>query len=189
MRWRRAERLRLIAERLKLSAEEMRRRAAAIARHLTDAIGKRGTRMVAVSWPFCGEPSLRPWMERMHAGGAQCALPVLVERNALLVFRVWWPGATMARGIWNIPVPVDGIAVLPDIVVSSVVGFDPTCCRLGYGGGYHDRTLAAMERKPLVIGVVFAMASVATIHPLPHDIPMDLLITESGRTRRPRCSA
>lgn len=95
----------------------------------------------------------------------------------------------MARGFWNIPVPANGIAVLPDIVVSPVVGFDPACYRLGYGGGFYDRTLATMAPKRLVIGVGFAMSSVATIHPLPHDIPMDLIVTESGCTPRPQCGA
>jgi len=189
MRWRKAERLRLIAERLKLSAEERRRHAAAIARHLTDAIGNIEARTVAVYWPFRGEPNLRPWMELMHAGGAQCALPIVVEQHAPLVFRTWWPGAPMASGIWNIPVPAEGIEVLPDIVVSPVVGFDPACYRLGYGGGFYDRTLAAMACKPLVIGVGFSMSVVATIHPLPHDIPMHSIVTEDGYTCGPRRGA
>jgi 5-formyltetrahydrofolate cyclo-ligase len=189
MRWRKAERLRLIAARLKLFAEERRRHAAAIARHLTDAIGEVGGRTVAVYWPFRGEPSLRSWMEQIHAGGAQCALPVVVETRAPLVFRTWWPGASMASGIWNIPVPADGIDVLPDIVVSPVVGFDPACYRLGYGGGFYDRTLGAMARKPLVIGVGFAMSAVATIHPLPHDIPMHFIVTENGCISAPERDA
>lgn len=177
-----AERLRLIAGRLKLSAEDRRRHAAAIARHLTSAIGQVGGRTVGVYWPFRGEPNLRSWMEQIHAGGAQCALPVVVESRAPLVFRTWWPGASMASGIWNIPVPADGIDVLPDIVVSPIVGFDSACYRLGYGGGFYDRTLAALAHKPLVIGVGFAMSQVATIHPLPHDIPMHFIVTEDGCT-------
>jgi len=189
MRWRKAERLRLIAERLKLSAEERRRHAAAIARHLTDAIGNVGAPTVAVYWPFRGEPSLRPWVELIHAGGAQCALPIIVEPHAPLVFRTWRPGASMTSGIWNIPVPSEGIDVLPDIVVSPVVGFDPACYRLGYGGGFDDRTLAAMASKPQVIGVGFAMSAVATIHPLPHDIPMHVNVTEDGCTCGPRRGA
>ncbi len=189
MRWRRTERQRLIAERLKLSAEERRRHAQAIERHLSAALGDIHGRTIGVYWPFRGEPNLRPWMEQLRADGAQCALPIVVERHAPLVFRTWWPGATMVRGIWNIPVPVDGIAVLPDIVVSPVVGFDPTCYRLGYGGGFYDRTLAALAPKPLVIGVGFAMSSVATIHPLSHDVPMDLVITEHGCTPRPHRGA
>ena len=89
MRWRKAERLRLVAERLKLSAEERRHHAAAIARHLTAALGQVEGRMVAVYWPFRGEPNLRSWMEQIHAGGAKCALPVVVENRAPLVFRTW----------------------------------------------------------------------------------------------------
>ena len=185
MRRRKAERLRLIAERLKLSAEERRGHAAAIARHLTDALGEVEGRTVAVYWPFRGEPSLRSWMEQIHAANAQCALPVVVEARAPLLFRTWRPGAPMARGIWNIPVPAEGIDVLPDIVVSPVVGFDAACYRLGYGGGFYDRTLAAMARKPLVIGVGFAMSAVPTIHPLPHDIPMHFIVTENGCTLAP----
>jgi 5-formyltetrahydrofolate cyclo-ligase len=182
MLWRKAERQHLIAKRLSLSADERRRSAEAIGRHLTDAIGTVRGRTVGVYWPFRGEPSLRSWMEQIHAQGARCALPVVIERRAPLVFRTWRPGAAMASGIWNIPVPTDGVDVLPDIVVSPVVGFDPAGFRLGYGGGFYDRTLAAMARKPLVIGVGFSMSAITTIHPLPHDIPMQFIVTEDGRS-------
>jgi 5-formyltetrahydrofolate cyclo-ligase len=186
MRWRKAERQRIIAKRLALSVDERRRHTAAIARHLTDALSDVQGRAVGVYWPFRGEPNLRSWMEQIHAGGAQCALPVVVERQAPLVFRSWRPGAPLTSGIWNIPVPADGIDVLPDIVVSPVVGFDPDGYRLGYGGGFYDRTLAAMARRPLAIGVGFALSAVATIHPLPHDIPMQFIITEHGCSPAPR---
>ena len=180
IQWRKAERQRLIAARLALSVEERRHHSAAMARHLTKAVGDVRGRTVGVYWPFRGEPNLRPWMEQVHASGALCALPVVVERHASLVFRTWWPGATMVSGIWNIPVPADGIDVMPDIVVSPVVGFDPACYRLGYGGGFYDRTLAAMARQPRVIGVGFTLVAIATIHPLPHDIPMQAIVTERG---------
>jgi len=186
MLWRRTERQRIIAERLALPADQRRRRAAAIARHLTDALGDIQGLRVGVYWPFRGEPNLRSWMGRVHTGGAQCALPRVVERHAPLLFRTWRPGGPMVTGIWDIPVPADGVDVQPDIVVTPVVGFDPACYRLGYGGGYYDRTLAAMARKPLVIGVGFAMSAVVTIHPLPHDIPMHLIVTEDGRNPGPQ---
>lgn len=189
MLWRKAERQRLIAKRLSVSADERRHHAEAIGRHLNDALGTIQGGTVGVYWPFRGEPNLRPWMERIHAQGARCALPVVIERGAPLAFRTWRPGAAMASGIWNIPVPADGVDVLPDIVVSPVVGFDPAAYRLGYGGGFYDRTLAAMARKPLVIGVGFSMSAITSIHPLPHDIPMQFIITEQGcspgQRRRP----
>lgn len=86
----------------------------------------------------------------------------------------------MTRGVWNIPVPADGIDVRPDIVVSPVLGFDRAGYRLGYGGGFYDRTLAALAPRPLVIGVGFAMSAMTTIRPLPHDIPMYFIVTEDG---------
>jgi 5,10-methenyltetrahydrofolate synthetase len=181
MLWRKAERQRLIAARMALSVDERRWRAAAIAGHLSEALGDLRGLTVAVYWPIRGEPSLRAWMEQIHAGGAQCALPVVVQRQAPLVFRAWRPGARMTAGIWNIPIPADGIEVVPDIVVSPVVGFDPAGYRLGHGGGFYDRTLAALGRRPQAVGVGFALAAIATIHPLPHDIPMQFIVTEEGR--------
>jgi len=77
MLWRKAERQRIIAERLKLSVEERRRHAAAIARHLTNAVGNVHGLTIGVYWPFRGEPNLRSWMEQIHACGEQCALPVV----------------------------------------------------------------------------------------------------------------
>lgn len=122
--------------------------------------------------------------ERQHRIAARLATPAEERRRhaaaMALVFRRWWPGATMLSGVWNIPVPAEGIDVMPDVVVSPVVGFDPACYRLGYGGGFYDRTLAAMARQPRVIGVGFALAAIATIHPLPHDIPMQAIVTERG---------
>ena len=98
-----------------------------------------------------------------------------------MVFRQWTPQARLTPGIWNIPVPADGMKMVPDIMLSPVVGFDKRCFRLGYGGGYFDRTLAAMVRRPVVIGVGYSCASIPTIFPLPHDIPMDLIVTESAQ--------
>jgi len=180
MLWRKAERQRLISERQLMSADERRHHSDAIGHHLTDALSTLQGLTVGVYWPFRGEPNLRSWMGQIHSGGIRCALPVVIERRSPLVFRTWRPGAAMACGVWNIPVPTDGTEVLPDIVVAPVVGFDSAGYRLGYGGGYYDRTLAAMTHKPMVIGVGFGISAVTTIHPLPHDIPMQFIVTEIG---------
>jgi 5,10-methenyltetrahydrofolate synthetase len=119
-------------------------------------------------------------MEWLLARGGVCALPVVVERHAPLVFREWHPGTRMVGGVWNIPVPADGAEVLPYIVIAPVVGFDPRCYRLSHGGGFYDTTLAAMAGKPCVIGVGYAQALVATIRPQSHDIPMHPIVTEHG---------
>jgi 5-formyltetrahydrofolate cyclo-ligase len=69
------------------------------------------------------------------------------------------------------------MTVSPDIVLAPVVGFDEERFRLGYGGGYFDRTLASLLAKPYVVGVGYAEAGIRTIYPLDHDIPMDVIVT------------
>ena len=120
----------------------------------------------------------------MAAAGAQCALPVVVERNAPLAFHAWAPGEPLEKGFWNIPVPKNARAVQPDIILSPVVGFDPHCFRLGYGGGYFDRTLAVLTHEPVVLGVGYASASIPTIFPQPHDIALEAIVTEAGVQKR-----
>lgn len=79
--------------------------------------------------------------------------------------------------------PAERRPCIPDIVVAPVVGFDAACYRLGYGGGFFDRTLAAMPERPRGIGVGYSRAKLATIYPQLHDIPMDLIVTETGAVR------
>jgi 5-formyltetrahydrofolate cyclo-ligase len=100
----------------------------------------------------------------------------VIQAGHPLEFRAWAPGEPLERGVWNILVPSDGPAVFPDVVIAPVVGFDAENYRLGYGGGFFDRTLAAMPRKPLVLGIGYAEARIDTIYPQPHDIPMDRII-------------
>ena len=112
--------------------------------------------------------------------GQTVELPVVVRRAAPMEFRPWRPGIRMVPGIWNIPVPAEGDPVLPDTLLVPLVGFDARGYRLGHGGGYYDRTLATMPRRPRTIGIGFESLRLATIHPQPHDIPMDLIVTEAG---------
>ena len=76
--------------------------------------------------------------------------------------------------------PADGSEVIPDIVIAPVVGYDRNCYRLGYGGGFFDHTLAALSPRPVIIGVGYVQAAITSIHPLPHDIPMTVIVTEHG---------
>jgi 5,10-methenyltetrahydrofolate synthetase len=178
-RWRKAERERLIAARLAVSADARAAMSRRIAEGLDAVIGYLAGRMVSLYWPFRGEPDLRPWMASIKARGGRSALPVVVEKGQPLVFRAYAPGDRLEKGVWNIPVPAQGDPVLPDIVVAPIVGIDPGHYRLGYGGGFFDRTLAAMPFKPLVIGVGYELQRIATIYPQPHDIPMDRVVTEA----------
>jgi len=183
MQWRKAERQRLIEARLAIPADTRSQMSHDIAGALDRVIGEPAGRMASLYWPFRGEPDLRGWADRFISRGGRAALPVVVEKGQPLIFRQWRPGDRLEKGVWNIPIPAEGEPVLPDIVISPVVGFDPQSYRLGYGGGFFDRTLAAMPSRPLVIGVGYSSAALATIFPLPHDIPMDFIVTERGRAQ------
>lgn len=184
--WRKAERERRLAQRAALSAQDRQRLDAALERHLDDALGGLEGRTVGVYWPIKAEPNLRRWMERLDARGVHCALPVVRTRAAPLVFLAWRPGVPMIRGFWGIPEPADAPVVIPDLLVAPMVGFDGQGYRLGYGGGYYDRTLAALAPRPFVVGVAYSMSVMPTIHPLVHDIPMDAVVTEDGVVRHDR---
>ena len=105
---------------------------------------------------------------------------MVIQRHAPLIFRRWRRGEPLEPGVWKIPVPSEGPIVTPDIVIAPVVGFDPACYRLGYGGGFFDRTLAAFARRPRFVGVGYAQQAIRTIYPQAHDVAMDMIVTEPG---------
>ncbi|MGI1660999.1 5-formyltetrahydrofolate cyclo-ligase [Palleronia sp. KMU-117] len=184
-RWRRAERIRLAALREELGQSGRAQVSAAIATHLGTFLAAHGARagaMVAGYWPIRGEPDLRPLLARLHEMDVRVALPVVETRAAPLVFRRWTPRMRIARGHWNIPVPpAEAEALVPDILIAPCLGWDGACFRLGWGGGYFDRTLAALSPRPFAIGIALAAARLPTIYPQPHDVPMDAIVTEEGR--------
>lgn len=180
-RWRKAERERLIAARLEIPASVRGDYAALIAAAVDKAIGDIEAKTVSLYWPFRGEPDLRPWLASVNARGGRTALPLVVAKGEPLVFRAYAPGDRLEKGVWNIPIPADGAEVVPDVVIAPVVGIDRRNYRLGYGGGFFDRTLAALPRKPLVIGIGYEMQRIPTIYPQWNDISMDAVVTEAGR--------
>jgi 5,10-methenyltetrahydrofolate synthetase len=187
-RWRKAERDRLITTRMALTVEERSANAAAIAGQLdtlvTELAGDEPSGIVSFAWPFRAEPDLRPWAAALHQRGTTVALPVVVAKGQPLRFRAWTPSARMERGVWNIPFPADGPEVTPAIVIAPLVGFDPGCFRLGYGGGFFDRTLAMLAPTPVAIGVGHPSCAIATIYPQPHDIAMDWIVTGASPPMR-----
>ena len=182
--WRTKERERLIAGRLAVPAEVRIAAGEVIAARVLAEIGDVEGRIISAYWPFRGEPDLRPLMEEIARLGGSTALPVVVEKGRPLEFHLWQAGQPLSRGVWGIPVPAEKRPCIPDVVIAPVVGYDDRCYRLGYGGGYFDRTLAAMEPRPKVIGVGYSAAKLSTIHPQEHDIPMDLVVTEAAIARR-----
>jgi 5-formyltetrahydrofolate cyclo-ligase len=184
MHWRKEERQRQIDARMALSPEIRQSLSTQITVRLQGYCTNRhlltpGT-VISAWWPLRGEPDLRPWMHQLHDAGLRCALPVVIEKGQALGFRAWSPGCHMTRGFWNIPVPADETPLQPQVLLAPVVGFDPDCYRLGYGGGYFDRTLATLSGERHVIGVGYAMALLPSIRPLLHDLPMQAVVTESA---------
>ncbi|WP_255331204.1 5-formyltetrahydrofolate cyclo-ligase [Paracoccus albicereus] len=184
-RWRQAERLRLRAARQNLSVEARNAVATALQAHLLDLLarcfGDLRDRVFSGYWPIKGEPDLRPVLSDLHHAGVRVALPLVEVKQAPLVFRRWTPDTRMVRGDWNIPVPPPEAEVLtPDVALAPFVGWDRKGYRLGYGGGYFDRTLAALDSRPFVIGIGLQAAELGTIYPQPHDIRLDAILTECG---------
>lgn len=183
-RWRKAERARLIALRLAMPPDERRRVADAVADTLDNLVEPAPGMVISLYWPFRGELDLRGWMARADELGARVALPVVVAKAQPLVFRQWRPGCRMERGVWNIPAPANGEVLTPDVVLAPLVGFDADSYRLGYGGGFFDRTLAALSPRARAIGVGHPVAAIPTIYPQPHDVPMDAIVTGTGVVSR-----
>jgi len=148
-----------------------------IAATLEETLPQLRSASFAFTWPMPGEPDLREAAARWVAAGARAALPETV-RGQPLAFRPWTPGSAMRAGIWNIPVPDTAETVTPQILLIPCLGFDAAGYRLGNGGGFYDRTLAAMTPRPLAVGVGWSQAALPSIEPEPHDIPMDLIVTE-----------
>jgi 5-formyltetrahydrofolate cyclo-ligase len=181
--WRRVERERLLAERLALPPAARREWGEKIAAGIQEMLAERPGAL-GVYWPFRGEFDPRPLIDMVVAQGRVIALPVVVDKKGPLEYRAWKPGEALIAGVWDIPIPERRDIVVPATVLAPLVGFDRACYRLGYGGGYFDRTLAALQPRPVAIGVGFAFQEIATIHPQDFDIPMDALVTEAGLRRR-----
>jgi 5-formyltetrahydrofolate cyclo-ligase len=182
--WRKAERQRLIAARVALDHATLERLRLRIDAHLERSFPGIATARLAFCWPIKGEYDARHLARTLRERGALTALPVVVAPKQPLIFREWHPGIEMAAGPLDIPYPVNSPEVVPNAVLLPMNGWDQAGYRLGYGGGFFDRTLISFSRKPAVIGVAYEMARMKTIHPQSWDIPVDWVVTERGVYRR-----
>lgn len=178
--WRKAKRAELIATRESFARESREAWSERISASLEQGIPVPARAVVGFCWPHRSEFDARFVVRRWRDRGAIAALPAVVGKAQPLEFRHWWPGAPMKHGVYDIPFP-DGTEVLaPDVALVPMNGFDAQGYRLGYGGGYFDRTLAALDRRAIAVGISYEALRLPTIHPQPHDIPMDFVVTESG---------
>ncbi len=139
---------------------------------------------ISFYWPIKAEPDLKPLMRALDEAGIAICLPVCIKLGEPLTFRPWTKGAKMERGFWDIPVPADPTEIQPRTLIAPIVGYDGAGYRLGYGGGFFDRTLAKFGDAAAAIGIGFSMFRLASIHPQPHDIAMAAIVTETGMLAR-----
>jgi len=135
-------------------------------------------------WPINGEVDLRYLAAMIRAQGRVTALPVVVAEREPLEYWRWESEGEVAPGVWDIPIPLRRCLIVPAATFVPLLGFDEDGHRLGYGAGYYDRTFAALQPRPLLIGVGLEVGRMRTIRPQAHDIPMDAIVTEAGVHQR-----
>jgi len=182
-------RQRLVAERLRLSDRLARNEA--LQRVMRVWMVGRTDTVVGAYWPIKGEfdplPALHRWQEAADVDDAARArqrrrigLPVIDKVARTLRFHVWYPGCPMEEDAYGIPKPKDTEVVQPTLLFVPCVGYGPGGTRLGYGGGFYDRTLAALQPRPFTVGLAYAHGFVPWLQPEPHDVPLDAILTEQG---------
>lgn len=172
-----------LAARMALDEQTRAGLSARIEAHLAALLLSLAPQTLAICAPVRGEFDARPLASRLIDQGWRAAMPVVTAVAAPMVFHAWTPSSAMRSDRYGIPIPADGAAVIPDIVLLPLLAFDAQGFRLGYGGGYFDRTLAAMVPRPQAIGVGFELGRVADIRPEAHDIGLDAVVTERGVLR------
>ncbi|WP_020653754.1 5-formyltetrahydrofolate cyclo-ligase [Massilia niastensis] len=133
--------------------------------------------MLGVYWPLAGEPDLRPAYAEMAEAGVRLALPVVVARDTALEFAEWIPGEPTVADRMGVAVPAElRMVARPPALLIPCLGFNALGYRVGYGGGFYDRTLAPQPR-PATLGVAYA-CQLVEFEGAAHDVPLDRVITE-----------
>jgi 5-formyltetrahydrofolate cyclo-ligase len=141
---------------------------------------------IGAYWPIKGEfdalPALFRWKEAEDVQGRhrQIGLPVIDKATRQLRFHIWYPGCEMEEDAYGIPKPKDTDRFEPQLLLVPCVGFGPKGIRLGYGGGFYDRTLPMLSPRPVTVGVAYSHGFIPWLEPEAHDVPLDAVLTENG---------
>ena len=149
--------------------------------HFDQAIAVQPGAAVSGYWPLEGELDIRPVLQHLHDLGHTIGLPVVIEKNLPLVFRRWLPGTDLVKGQFNVHTPPpEAPEVIPQVLLVPLLAFDPDGYRLGYGGGFYDRTLEKLRREAhaLAVGVAYAAQEMPFVPRGPYDQPLDWIVTE-----------
>ena len=144
--------------------------------------------VIGAYWPIKGEFDPLPALHRWKEDGElldepqlrRIGLPVVDKMHKTLKFHAWHPGCPMEEDAYGIPKPKDTEVIGPTLLFVPCVGYGPGGFRLGYGGGFYDRTLATLEPRPFTVGLGFTHGFVAELEPEPHDIPLDAILNDNG---------
>ena len=147
--------------------------------------------VIGAYWPIKGEfdvlPALFRWQEAGREADAvnaivsrRIALPVINREDKTLSFLAWYPGCPMEEDAYGIPKPTGTEVVTPTLLFVPCVGYGPGGYRLGYGGGFYDRTLAQLTPRPYTVGLGFVNAFLPELTPEPHDVALDAILNDNG---------
>lgn len=145
----------------------------------------RTDQIIGAYWPIHGEfdplPALYRWQEAAPMPQQRrIGLPVVNRETHLLTFHAWYPGCPMEKDAYGIPKPKDTEIITPTLLLIPCVGYGPGGVRLGYGGGFYDRTLASLNPLPDTVGLAYSMSYLPDLTPQEHDIPLASILTEQG---------
>lgn len=180
----RALRTRLFAARVAAAADPALNDA--LAAHVAALLERFAPACIGFYWPLRGEFDARSLIATWLAAdeNRRAALPVIRERHTALEFHAWTPATPMREGHHRIPEPAAQARALPDLLLVPCVGFDADGYRLGYGGGYYDRTLATWphEKAPTTVGIAYEVCRIGSglLAREAHDLPLDAIVTDAG---------
>jgi 5,10-methenyltetrahydrofolate synthetase len=139
---------------------------------------------IGAYWPIKGEFDALPALFRWSEADAKrrIGLPVVDKATKQLSFQVWYPGCEMEDDAYGIPKPKGTPVFQPTLLLVPCVGYGPRGVRLGYGGGFYDRTLATLQPRPTTVGLAYSQGFLPWLQAEPHDVPLDTVLTDEGLT-------
>lgn len=177
----------LIQQRIQMSDHAAR--SLLLQNFLHDWLLQRNDLIVGAYWPIKNEfnplPTLQAWQTRVtpHLNlppSRKIALPAVDPNSQTLQYFEWFSGCPMTPDAYGIPTPQHTALVKPDLLLVPCVGYSAQGYRLGYGGGFYDRTLAQMQPQPTSVGLAFATSFIADFLAEPHDLPLSMVLTDAG---------